>query len=133
MADSQNSTDFLAASDVVAVVGVSANQDKYGYKVFFDLVDKGYNVYAVHPDGGDIKGFKRYCDLKSLPFKPDLVISVVPPAVTEKIILSCVALGIKKIWMQPGSESQAAINLCLKNKLQFITQACIMINSIKKS
>jgi predicted CoA-binding protein len=132
MADNQNSADFLATDDVIAVVGVSTNQDKYGYKVFFDLFQKGYTVYAIHPDGGEVNGIKRYRDLKSLPVKPTLVVSVVPPTVTKKIILECVSLGITKIWLQPGSDDPEVIALCRKNQLRFIAEACIMVKSLKK-
>lgn len=132
MVDNQNLTNFLEFNDVIAVVGVSANQDKYGYKVFFDLFQKGYTVYAIHLDGGGVKGIKRYRDLKALPVKPTLVVSVVPPVVTKKIILECVSLGITKIWLQPGSDNPEVISLCRNNRLKFMAGACIMVKSLKK-
>jgi hypothetical protein len=129
--DSQTDN-FLTDKSIIAVVGVSSAPEKYGNKVFFDLLNKGYRVYAIHPDGGEIQGNPRYANLSSLPEKPTLVVSVVPPKTTEKIILECVKLDIDKIWMQPGSESQAAIELCRKNKIKYLANACIIIQSIKK-
>ena len=123
---------FLSSQSIIAVVGVSADSEKYGQKVFFDLLNKGYKVYAVHPDGGEIQGQPRYASLSTLPEKPSLVVSVVPPEITEKIVEECVQLGINKIWMQPGSESQAAIELCRKNKIEYLANACIIIRSVKK-
>ena len=41
--------------------------------------------------------------------KPDVVITVVRPAAAELVIEDCNKLGIKEVWMQPGSESPAAL------------------------
>jgi hypothetical protein len=51
-----------------------------------------------------------YPDLKSLHEKPDVIITVVPPRVTEAVVRVCRELGIRKIRMQPGSESGDAID-----------------------
>ncbi len=34
-------------------------------------------------------------------------------------------LGIKKVWMQPGSESEKAIKYCEDNKIDAIHNACV--------
>jgi predicted CoA-binding protein len=125
--------DFLTANDVIAVIGVSTDPNKYGHRVFLDLLKKGYNVYAVHPAGGEIAGHHRYINLSALPQKPDLVVTAVKPEITYKIIQECVQLGIKKFWMQPGSESHAAIDLCRHQNIRFLSGICIIIrSSIKK-
>ncbi|MBU4180045.1 MAG: CoA-binding protein, partial [Actinobacteria bacterium] len=71
-------------SNVYAVIGVSPDMSKYGYKVYEDLKNGGYTVYAVNPGYDSIYGEKCYPDLKSLPEKPDVVEFVCPPKVTEK-------------------------------------------------
>ena len=121
---------FLLPQNIIAIIGVSSDKDKYGYKVFFDLLTKGYNVYAVHQAGGEIDGHIRYSSLFDLPVKPDIVVTVVKPEITEQIIRQCVNLGINKIWMQPGSDSQQAIDLCHDNNINVIANACMMIKSV---
>jgi predicted CoA-binding protein len=37
---------------------------------------------------------------------------VVPPKVTEHTVETCQKLGITRVWMQPGSESEKAIKFC---------------------
>jgi len=118
---------FLDKKNVIAVVGVSHDASKYGNKVFFDLLRAGYRVLAVHKDGGEIDGAPRYPDLASLPQKPDVVCVVVPPAVTEQVARQCAALGIGRIWMQPGSESEAAIRFCQENGIAALSGVCVMI------
>jgi predicted CoA-binding protein len=49
--------------------------------------------------------------------------------VTEKILEDCQKIGIKKIWMQSGSESQKAIEFCRRNKIDFLAGTCIILDS----
>ncbi|MEM4888996.1 MAG: CoA-binding protein, partial [Thermosphaera sp.] len=62
-----------------------------------------------------------------LPAKPDVVVTVVPPQVTELVVEECKELGVRKIWMQPGSESEKAVEYCEKNNIAVVHGACIMI------
>ncbi len=125
--DEKTVKEFLDKGNIIAVVGVSDNPEKYGNKVFFDLLKSGYETYAVHKDGGKIKNHKRYTSIKDLPEKPDVIDIVVPPKVTEEIVKECKEIGIEKIWMQPGSESQKAIDYCNKNNMKTLYGVCIMV------
>jgi predicted CoA-binding protein len=111
-----------------AVVGASENPDKYGHKVFSVLLQSGYQVYGVNPKGGTLLGHKLYPSLAALPEKPEVVNTVVPPPVTEQIAKEVVALGIKRVWMQPGSESQAAIEYLQEHGVQVVHGACAMVH-----
>jgi predicted CoA-binding protein len=114
---------------IIAVVGVSSDSDKYGNKVFFNLLDKNFDVMAVHPDGGSVSGYRRYRKLSELPRTPDVVVLVVKPEVGLKIVEECAQIGIKKLWMQPGSESQEAIELCKKKNIEVVSSDCIMVKT----
>ncbi len=110
----------------IAVVGVSADPEKYGHKIFRDLLNSGYNVVGINPKGGNILGQEVYPQLKSLSKVPDLVIIVVPPAVTAKIVDECHELGVKNIWMQPGTESDEAIDKAKSDGMNVTARACFM-------
>ena len=129
--DTSDVRTFLDKRNVIAVVGVSHNPEKYGNRVFFDLLHAGYNTYAVHRDGGMIGEHPRYADLTSLPEKPDVVNVVVPPVATEKIVRQCKELGVTKVWMQPGTESPRAIAYCEANGIAVLHGVCIMIEKTK--
>jgi uncharacterized protein len=118
--------------NIFAVVGVSTNPEKYGSKVYLSLKNKGYEIYPVNPKTNKLFGDKCYPELKTLPKKPEVVITVVPPKVTEKIVKQCNELGIKNIWMQPGSESKKAIDFCKLNNIKTTTNSCIIIFNEKK-
>ena len=123
--------EFLDKKNIFAVVGVSKESDKFGNKVYFDLKRAGYTVYPINPNVVNISGNKCYPTLKNLPSLPDVVDIVVPPKITNKIVKECKNLKIKKVWMQPGSESKEAINYCTKNNIQVLYGVCIMLERKK--
>jgi hypothetical protein len=119
--------DFLKKGNVFAVVGVSSNPEKYGHQVYKDLKEAGYTVYPVNPNIDEVLGDRCYHSLSELPEKPDVVDTVVPPAVTEKIAEECKELGIERVWMQPGSESEKAIEFCRRDKIKVVHDMCVMV------
>jgi uncharacterized protein len=117
-----------------AVVGASNNEEKYGYKVFKDMLDAGYKVVPINPNEKDILGEKVYPTLSDVRQKIDVVIFVTQPTVTEKILEEVKTIGIKNVRLQPGAQSDAAIAFCKKNAIECIHDACIMIQrKIKKA
>jgi len=123
--------EFLRKKNIYAVIGVSRDPKKYGYRVYKDLKRAGYTVYPINPNADEILDDKCYHSLKELPEKPDIVDVVVPPKIAEKIVKECKKLGIKRIWMQPGSESKKAINFCKENNIKIVYGVCVMVERRK--
>ncbi len=119
--------DFLAQK-VFAVVGASSNEKKYGNIIFKNLVSRGYKVYPVNPRLDMLDGVKAYPSVSAIPEKVDVVDVVVPPNLTEELVKECKKLGITRVWMQPGAESDAAVKYCKDNGIGVIYGACVMMN-----
>lgn len=111
---------------LIAVVGVSDDASKYGHKIFRDLLNAGYPVKGVNPRGGFVLGQNIHKSVSELEQRPDLVITVVPPPVTEKVVEECNKLGVKHIWLQPGSESVRAVEKAKEYGIK-ATLACFMV------
>ena len=118
---------FLSTENVFGVVGASRDPEKYGHKVYRDLLNAGYRVYCVNPNADGISGNKCFPNLEVLPIKPDVVDVVVPPKITDQIVKICKKLEITKVWMQPGSESEAAIRFCEENGMDVVHGVCVMV------
>lgn len=116
----------MLTKKVWAVVGVSADRSKFGYKVYKRLLDAGYTVYAVNPKLGELEGRQVYPGLTSLPEVPEVVNCVVPPAVTTAIVPQCAQLGIKYLWFQPGADCAAAVELADKHSM-VAECACVLV------
>ncbi len=114
-----------------ALVGASENEEKYGYKVLKNLLDAGFIVLLVNLKGGQILGQKVYKSLDEIIQLIDVVIFVVPPSVTEKVIADVKKHDIKKVWLQPGSENLSVINFCSDNNIECYHSACIMLEQLK--
>ncbi|MGM5481666.1 MAG: CoA-binding protein [Nanobdellota archaeon] len=112
---------------IYAVAGVSTDPSKYGYQVFKDLLTRGFTVYPINPKQDEVLGKKAYKELDELPEKADVLITVTPPPVTDKLVREAISKGIKKIWMQPGSFTEDTVECCTDNDVELIAGACIMM------
>jgi len=119
--------DFMAKKKF-AVVGASDNPSKTGNRIVKDLKNRGYEVYPINPRLKELEGLACYCNLADIPCKVDVVDFVVPPEVTEKTLVQCKELGLNRIWLQPGSESEKAIEYCRDNNLDVVHSVCVMLN-----
>lgn len=127
MSEQQQISDFLAG-ETFAVVGASKNREKYGNKVLRAYVQAGKRVYAINPRETEIEGLPCFPDLASLPEPVHGVSLVTPPAVTESVVAEAAAAGIKHVWMQPGAESDAAVQLAAQRGLNTIAGGpCVLV------
>lgn len=117
---------FINLDFVYAIVGATQTQEKYGYKVFTDLKTKGYKVIPVNPNYNEIDGEVCYPDLISLPDRPDVVVLIVGEKNAENTVRSCVDLNLDKIWFQPGSEYEPAVEIVKEAGFDYIVNECIM-------
>lgn len=118
--------DFIAQKKI-AVVGVSRKKTKFGNAIYKELKQKGYNVFAINPHLNEFEGDICYPDLLSLPEKVDAVVINVPPLQTEKIVREVKVAGIKKVWLQQGSQSEDAIKFCEENGIDCVSNECILM------
>ena len=111
-----------------AVVGATDNAEKYGHQIFKNLKNRDYEVYPVNPRLKELEGIRCYPSLADIPVKVDVVDFVVPPNVTEEILKKCKELRLSCVWLQPGSESEAAIAFCHNNNLKVVHGVCVMLS-----
>ena len=118
--------EFLAQKNI-AVVGVSRKKTKFGNAIYRELKQKGYNVYPVNPNMNSLDGDTCYPDLLSISSNVDAVVINVPPAQTEKVVREANEAGIKKVWLQQGSQSDEAVKYCEENGIDCVSNECILM------
>ena len=118
--------EFLSEKNI-AVVGVSRSGKKFGYTLFKDLKTKGYNVYPVNPNAAFIDDEKCYPSLLALRGKVEAAVLVVPPFATKEVVKDAYSAGIKKVWMQLGSESEEAVIFCEETGIDVIQNECVLM------
>jgi len=124
--------DFVSNKNKIAVVGATENRSKWGYKVFKALMESGFDAVPVNPKYESVEGKICSKDISSLNGNVDLVIFVVPPKVTEQIACQVVEKGIKKAWIQPGSESKKAIETLEEGGVKVVFNACFVVDGLRK-
>ncbi len=92
-----------------AVVGASRDRAKYGNKVLRAYVQKQRDAHPVNPREKKIEGLACYSDLGSIPALVHGASIITPPHVTERVVEDAAEAGIKHLWMQPGAESELAV------------------------
>lgn len=112
--------------EVFAVAGSFRNKTKYAYKVLLDLIGRDKKVYPVNPKGGKVEGLDVYKSVKDIPQQVEAVSIVTPPAVTENIVKECAEAGVSYVWMQPGAESDKAVQFCRDENIEVIYRACLL-------
>lgn len=119
-----NAEEILQTKKSFAVVGATQNKECYGYEVFEVLLSKGYQVFPINPKYDEIDGIKCYPSLRDLDQKPEVVITALAPANTEKANEVAKELGIETVWMTPGCWSDIAVEKCQVLKLNFVYDEC---------
>ncbi|CAM9487189.1 unnamed protein product [Ascophyllum nodosum] len=119
---------FLAA-DRFAVVGASSNRSKFGNKVLRTYIWREKNVVPINPRDEEIEGYKCAKSLSELPDPQELAVSVVtPPAVTLNVVEEAERLGVTRLWLQPGSESDEVLSRAEELGLKLIHgEPCVLV------
>jgi acetyl coenzyme A synthetase (ADP forming)-like protein len=87
----------LFKPEALAVIGASANPQKVGYKVVYNLVQNGFpnRLYPINPHTEEILGYKCYKSVLEVPDELDLAILAVPAAVVPQVVEECGRKGVK--------------------------------------
>ena len=123
-----NPKDILEKYYHFAVVGVTPSQEKYGYKIFKRLLEKGYQTYGVSPIYQNIDDYHIYPHLEAIDHPIDVVVFVVNPKYAYDYIDEMSGIGIRYAWMQPGTYDDQLLQYM---KDQGITPilACILVET----
>lgn len=123
-----NQIEQFFKSPAFAVIGASSNRDKYGNKVLRCYIQHDNKVYPVNPTEHIIEDLHVIHSVSELPDNVKSISIITPPAITEKIVMEAIKKGIKNIWIQPGAESELAIQSCITNKINLIAGGpCILV------
>ena len=99
---------MLQAVKTIAVVGLSPRAERPSYRVSRSMQGFGYRIVPVRPAVSEVLGEKAYARLSDMPFVPDLVDVFRASAEVGPIVDECIALGVKRIWLQDGVIDEAA-------------------------
>ncbi len=94
----------------IAVIGASANRSKFGNKCVRAYKSLGWIVFPINPRERFIEGLKCYSSILELPFVPNRVSIYLKPEVSLGLVEDLSKFGVKEVFLNPGSESEALIS-----------------------
>jgi len=90
----------------VVVLGASDNPERYAYKAFSRLREKGYDTIPVNPSLGELEGQPVLADLSSVEPGPDTLTVYLSPKRSSPLADKILALRPKRVILNPGAENE---------------------------
>ena len=100
--------DFFFKPKGVALIGASANPNKGGFSILYNLI-KGFKgpIYPVNPRYEEIEGLKCYRSVLDVPDPVDLAIIFVPAEATLVAVKDCAARSIPGVMIQSAGFAES--------------------------
>ncbi|MEI6083942.1 MAG: CoA-binding protein [Verrucomicrobiota bacterium] len=89
----------------VAIIGASADPNKFGNKSIHAHLKAGYDVFPVNPKEATIEGLPCYKSILEVPGTLDRISLYLPPPVAVKVLDDIAKKGCQELWINPGVES----------------------------
>ena len=123
--------DILKSFKIVAVVGLSANEDRPSHEVAKYLQSHGYKIIPVNPKEVEVLGQTCYPDLKSVPVKVDVVNIFRRSEDVPPIIDQAIEIGAAAVWMQEGIRHEQAAEKARLAGLKVVQDRCMLKEHIR--
>lgn len=116
---------FLAEKRI-AVVGVSRRRG-FGNAAYRTLRHRGWDAVPVNAAADEVEGAPCFRRLEDVRPPPGAVLVVTPPERAVEVVADCARLGLRKVWLQQGAESEEAVRLAARHGLELVPRACILM------
>ena len=116
----------LNDSHTIAVLGVNKDHDSYANKIVRKIKTLKKVAYPINPKYDELFGDIVYESIEKCPSTPDLVVFVVNPTIGINYLESLKELGIKTIWLQPGTISVELLEEAQRLELN-VVDACVLV------
>ena len=119
---------LLRRARTIAIVGLSAKENRPSNMVGRYLVAAGYTIYPVNPGQTEIFGLKCYPSLSAIPDKIDIVDIFRRSEEVFPFVEEAVKIGAGAVWMQLGIVNHEAAEYARRHGLTVIMDRCIKVD-----
>ena len=102
----------------VAVLGASANPERYSYKAVKALSESGYQVFPVHPSQKPINGIRCYPSLCAIGEPLDTITVYLSEKNSTPLIEEVIESTPRRVILNPGAENDKLESRCEKAGIQ---------------
>jgi len=116
---------LLREVKIIAVVGLSPRTERPSYRVSRAMQGFGYRIVPVRPAVTEVLGEKAYARLSDIPFPVDLVDVFRNADEVGPIVDECIALGVKRLWLQDGVVNEEAAERARAAGITVVMDRCV--------
>ncbi len=116
---------LLQEAKTIAVVGLSTRPDRPSYRVSRAMQGFGYRIVPVRPAVAEVLGEKAWARLSEIPFAVDMVDVFRAGDQIDPIVDECIALGVKRLWLQDGVINEAAAERARAAGITVVMDRCV--------
>ena len=117
---------ILSESQAIAVLGVNKDSESYANKIVRKIKTLNKTAYPINPRYDELFGEVVYESIEKCPSTPDLVVFVVNPSIGINYLENIKELGIKTIWLQPGTISIELLDEAKRLNID-VVEACVLV------
>ena len=114
------------SKEVVVVLGISDNPDRYSYKAYELLKQYGHRPIGVSPKLVQFHGEKCHRNLGEVLETVDTLTVYVNPQISSTMINEIIKLGPKRVIFNPGSENPGIVEALKKDSID-VLEACTLV------
>jgi len=119
--------DGFLAERTLAFVGVSREPRSFSRTTLRELRSKGYRLLPVNPALDEVDGLRCFPSLAALDEKVGGALVMVAPAASERIVREAAACGIRRVWLQQGGSSAAAVSAAEELGVALVHGECVLM------
>ncbi len=117
---------MCAEKRTVAVLGASANPERYSNRAVRELLEKEFEVIPVNPGAQTVYGLKCSRSLREIERYVDILTVYVNPGLSAKIAEQIFELNPGKVIFNPGTENPDLMKSCTERNIG-VEQACTLV------
>ena len=114
----------------VAIMGASAKKDRYSYRAFVSLKEKGHKVFPVNPALKEIEGHQVYPSLAALPEPVDTITIYLAPYRSEPLAQDIINAKPRRVIFNPGAENSDLMDKLEENGIEVVDGCTLVMLSI---
>jgi predicted CoA-binding protein len=110
----------------IAVIGANSDRSRYSNKAVRAWEARGYDVYPVNPNETEVEGRRAYPRATDIPGEAEEATLYVRPSIGLKILEDLKAKGVRKVYVNPGAESEELLRRAEELGLEAIVACSIL-------
>jgi len=107
-----------------AIIGASANEESYGFKLVKSMADVGYTVFPINPKYPEIYSLMTYKSIKDLKEIPDNIVLAMSAINNLKVLSSLQNFKSSFIWLTPECWNEELYIKSIEMDLKILKDQC---------